>query len=435
MKLKLLSEDLAKFQSVDCPTIEDVLGILQNVGKDIKKETGHSLVACEIRNPDTLMGLLVWLGKLYSRIYDANSSVLNSAFRLEEYRALAAKLQKEIEAQEAAEPELLRLQEQVTELRGKKDTALVSEKALSAELGRLRETVAETERRNRELEEKKREYQEKLREAEAQKTKVDALERDLLNLKEIEIPEQREKSAALELQKYQLMDAKRQIAEEIERFEIEIRKIRDETAAVEVRKKEKREEQLRLTERLNTAYGEATDLDEKVNSLRDQITELEQQLSGKSKEGLSRTLETRKSDLEARIGECAALEAEIRTYKTEIEAQEKLLSEKEETLKSRKDRAQEVEEELKRCESELFQLDRRKAELAVKENRLNIFKQIHQALARNAAVLEDLPDFTSYSAEIQVEKTLQTAERILENLKRAIEGYIHASNNYLEEIK
>ena len=43
MKLKRMADDLEKFHSSDALTLEDVLGILQNVSRDIKKETGQSV--------------------------------------------------------------------------------------------------------------------------------------------------------------------------------------------------------------------------------------------------------------------------------------------------------------------------------------------------------------------------------------------------------
>lgn len=69
MKLKRMADDLEKFHSSDALTLEDVLGILQNVSRDIKKETGQSVEECTVRDADALTGLLIWMGKLYQRIY------------------------------------------------------------------------------------------------------------------------------------------------------------------------------------------------------------------------------------------------------------------------------------------------------------------------------------------------------------------------------
>lgn len=52
MKLKRMADDLEKFHSSDALTLEDVLGILQNVSRDIKKETGQSVEECTVRDAD-----------------------------------------------------------------------------------------------------------------------------------------------------------------------------------------------------------------------------------------------------------------------------------------------------------------------------------------------------------------------------------------------
>lgn len=501
MKLKRMGEDLAKFQSVDCLTLEDVLGILQNIGKDIKKETGHSVEECEIRDPDTLMNLLIWMGNLYSRIYDANSSVLNSTIRLEKYKSMAERLQKEVSTHETIEPEISSLKLQVSSLeeayatkaKAKQEYDMLLERkqyletrlaGLESEyvnITTLREIVAENEKtvlrldkEQNDLESRFRALQadrknldgrktqisseisvlermiqqfqkelfedsqkvEKLNEEKteldeqntAQKIRLTDLERNVQDLIESDIPNLRKKNADLELQKNRLVNEKQQKIDAIDVLEKEIWELNEETDKIEQQKREKETEKLNLTENLNATYGEISDL--KV-----QIAELEQQLKGKSEESLTNWLEIKKNRLESQKENCAALEADIQAVQNEIELHEKNVTEKEEILKEIKCRAKEIDEELADYENELINLERRKEELRVKEDRRDMFKQIHQALIRNTSKLSDLPGIESYSVGACVDEMLKSADQILADLKQAIEIYVRATNNGLEGIK
>ena len=116
MKLKRMADDLEKFHSSDALTLEDVLGILQNVSRDIKKETGQSVEECTVRDADALTGLLIWMGKLYQRIYASHEAELGTARRLKEYQELEAKLEAQTSDEEASLSQLEALTERVKTL-------------------------------------------------------------------------------------------------------------------------------------------------------------------------------------------------------------------------------------------------------------------------------------------------------------------------------
>ena len=123
MKLKRMADDLEKFHSSDALTLEDVLGILQNVSRDIKKETGQSVEECTVRDADALTGLLIWMGKLYQRIYASHEAELGTARRLKEYQELEAKLEAQTSDEEAGLSQLEALTERVKTLQSEKEEA------------------------------------------------------------------------------------------------------------------------------------------------------------------------------------------------------------------------------------------------------------------------------------------------------------------------
>lgn len=455
MKLKLMSEDLEKFRSVNCLAIDDVLGILQNVGKDIKKETGQSMEeACVIRDPDKVMDLLIWTVKLYSRIYDANQKSLDGARRLAECQAVEAQLRNSLAQQEPYTQKIRELNEELDRMRATMDGYIRQKREyeeLIAEKARLEEQVDAVQANARDLpslramvtllEDARRadiltaERDIMRGQGEEIRAKIDELEGDLKDLRDSELPALKMIYADKLHQKNTLQAEARQQSEAVESVKAETSKILNETARITRQKKDKEAEWLELTDRLNSAYGQAADMDEKVRSLREQISQLEDRLKGKSEDGLMKTLEARAAHLEDRKRKCADLEAQLTLMQRDVDMQEAALSEKEKSLTDLRERARVVDEALERCEKELGTLPRREEELKARRDRLAALKQIQQALDRQAAHLADIPEIGKYTAATRVDELLQNADNILSEIEKAIRQYVHATNKTLEEIK
>lgn len=455
MKLKLLSEDLEKFRSVNCLAIDDVLGILQNVGKDIKKETGQSMEeACAIRDPDRVMDLLIWTVKLYSRIFDANRQPLDGARRLEECQAAQARLADALAQQEPYERKIRELNEELDRMRASVDGQIRQKREfeeLVAEKTRLEEQVDAVQANTRDLKSLRAavallEDARRIDDLTAQRDmvraqsaeireKIGALEGDLKELQDSELPALKMIYADKLRQKNALQAEVRQQNEAVEGVKADMTKLLEETARITRQKKDKEAEWLDLTDRLNSAYGQAADMDEKVRNLREQIAQLEAQLKGKSEDGLAKTLEARAAQLEDRKGRCADLEARLTQMQRDVDAQETALSEKEKALTDLKERAKSVDEALERCEKDLGTLPRREEDLKARKNRLAALKQIQQALDRQAAYLTGISQIEEYTAAGRVDELLRSADSILSEVEQAIKQYVRMTNKTLEEIK
>lgn len=121
MILKRMSDDLRKFQQSDRLLLEDVLGTVQNISRDIRKETGQSVEHCSIQDPDRALNLLIWMGKLCTRIYDANAEALNPSLRLEELRVLEENLRQRVSASEGLLSQITALRDEVAQLEQRLD--------------------------------------------------------------------------------------------------------------------------------------------------------------------------------------------------------------------------------------------------------------------------------------------------------------------------
>ena len=432
MKLKLMGEDLAKFQGAEGLAIEDVLGILQNVGKDIKKETGLSIEDCTIRDPDVLMNLLIWMGLLYSRIYERNSDRLNSARRLEEYKSRSAQLQERISAVEPAEQEIQKLKGQFDSLETTYAASTKTKQELESAIRQLQTALQADQQREDELTAKKQQLD--MQNA-AQKNRISVLELDIQALEAADIPTGRKKNVALELQKNRLLDEKGKMQEELDQVEKEIQELQKEQIQLERRIKDKSDEVEDRQEKLKVAYGTHAHLSEKEKSLEAEIDALELKMAGKSEEVLSKTLEAKRNKLEANLSKCEALEADIEAQQSALEKKEKEVTVKEETLKAIRLKTDEVDAELAEYERKQKDIEQSREKLLEKENRLKMFKQIHATLNLHMSKLAGLSDMDGYTDEAGVDRLLNEVDHILQNVHQAIKLYVTTTNNRVEEIK
>lgn len=99
------------------------MAFFKMLSRDIKKETGQSVEECTVRDADALTGLLIWMGKLYQRIYASHEAELGTARRLKEYQELEAKLEAQTSDEEASLSQLEARQERVKTLQSEKEEA------------------------------------------------------------------------------------------------------------------------------------------------------------------------------------------------------------------------------------------------------------------------------------------------------------------------
>ena len=434
MKLKRMADDLEKFHSSDALTLEDVLGILQNVSRDIKKETGQSVEECTVRDADALTGLLIWMGKLYQRIYASHEAELGTARRLKEYQELEAKLEAQTSDEEAGLSQLEALTERVKTLQSEKEEA----GQRIAKLKRLQEQELEVLRTEASdlpaLEENIRKEQEEL---EQLKQKVSG-RHDQLNglwaqkapLKE-EVQRLQQTAETCRTQITELAAKKKELTEQKTEQEKQLAAINDDTMRLEMELKQQsgavdlntacrdklqekaddlRREQEKLDKKVEELRAEANALQEHNTKALAEISFLERSIptlrvalgeAASRKENLTAQKEELDARLEETEGKIHELSHAVELLEqTELPAKAKKKSDVELKLHELKDENNTLQNDIRNCEMSIDDHKQKKDELEQRKKKLEDEQhQVTEQLNETYGQINDMGENISHLQE------------------------------------
>lgn len=468
MKLKRMADDLEKFHSSDALTLEDVLGILQNVSRDIKKETDQSVEECTVRDADALTGLLIWMGKLYQRIYASHETELGTARRLKEYQELAAKLEAQTSEEEAGLSQLEALTERVKTLQSEKEeTGLCiakmkrlqeQERTLAGELEVLRTEASDLPA----LEENIRKEQEELDQL---KQKVSG-RHDQLNglwvqkapLKE-EVQRLQQTAETCRTQITELAAKKKELTEQKTVQEKQLAEINDDTMRLEMELKQQSGAvdlntacRDKLQEKADDLRREQEKLDKKVEELREESNALQEHNTKALAEisFLERSIPTlravlgeaasqkenltaQKEELDARLEEMEGKIHELShavelLEQTELPARAKKKSDVELKLHELKDENNKLQNDIRNCEMAIDDRKRKKDELEQRKKKLEDEQhQVTERLNETYGQINDMGENISHLQEQihELEQQLEgkSQKGLALNLKARIAEY------------
>lgn len=146
MKFTLMRENAEKLQAYQTISTETLLGIFQDVCKDVKSDTGKSVEDCGTQDVTALTSRLIWMGNLFTWLLEANEAVLTGTSRYtkltgmrDELKAQIVNLSQKLKETDDRELEIQKLtrtcqtlQSQLSELRSKIQTYNTLEKRVSS---------------------------------------------------------------------------------------------------------------------------------------------------------------------------------------------------------------------------------------------------------------------------------------------------------------
>lgn len=94
MRMRTTTGSFNWFKDKQKITLDDVLGVLQNMEQDIREEQGTLLSNCPIVDVRGSVSKMVWLGKTYAKIIESNRELFENDSRLKKIEELGTEIQK-----------------------------------------------------------------------------------------------------------------------------------------------------------------------------------------------------------------------------------------------------------------------------------------------------------------------------------------------------
>lgn len=140
MELRNLRADITSLEAASGLTVDDILGIMQDLWGDVRHESGRAAEDNPVRDADELTSKLIWACNQLVKITERHADALSGVSRLSRLQEKLTALQTQADAYEAAGSKMEQLQAEETRLK----TAVAGLRARQDELERrVREKTAE----------------------------------------------------------------------------------------------------------------------------------------------------------------------------------------------------------------------------------------------------------------------------------------------------
>ena len=140
MELRNLRADITSLEAASGLTVDDILGIMQDLWGDVRHESGRAAEDNPVRDADELTSKLIWACNQLVKITERHADALSGVSRLSRLQEKLTALQTQADAYEAAGSKMQQLQAEETRL----ETAVAGLRARQDELERrVREKTAE----------------------------------------------------------------------------------------------------------------------------------------------------------------------------------------------------------------------------------------------------------------------------------------------------
>lgn len=450
MEFLRLKEDIEKFQNADDITIEAILGIFQDVFRDIRIKFDKSPEMCSCINATDLASKLIWFTNQLSKIEEQNRIVLAKEGRLKRFQAKEQELELELQKYSAQEKkvkdaetriallekEITKKKESVSGIRGIMDNLhqreetyqkLVEEETvLSGKKKNLEEQVASFRKIN--IQQLENEIKDLLRESSAQQVRQEELSKkkerldgekekaensiralnEKITVLESDIQEKKRLAEKLEIKKQELLKGAAEFNEQEQQYQILCESVSSMEGKIDDLKKciaERNPYERQLKEEEKRLAAQASELQIAIVTL----TERNPQLKAQNEENESRA---------AQLGdERQVLEEEQKKLNGEIEKLNKEISDFKILTKPMLD-------------SRLQTVQNEKEQLEEKQKHLQ--KQIE---AKNLEIAKTAEKIKELNAEFQVADTrLKEKRNEQERILNAIESVNSTISQLTREI-
>ena len=140
MELRSLRADITSLEAASGLTVDDILGIMQDLWGDVRHESGCAVEDSPVRDANELTSKLIWACNQMVKITERHADALSGVSRLSRLQEKLTALQTQADAYEAAGSKMEQLQAEETRL----ETAVAGLRARQDELERwVREKTAE----------------------------------------------------------------------------------------------------------------------------------------------------------------------------------------------------------------------------------------------------------------------------------------------------
>ena len=116
MELRNLRADITSLEAASGLTVDDILGIMQDLWGDVRHESGHAAEDSPVRDADELTSKLIWACNQLVKITERHADALSGVSRLSRLQEKLTALQTQADAYEAAGSKMEQLQAEETRL-------------------------------------------------------------------------------------------------------------------------------------------------------------------------------------------------------------------------------------------------------------------------------------------------------------------------------
>lgn len=116
MRMETVRSDITKFEHSAALSLNDILGTVQDLSDDIRRECGHAIEDCQPEDLSELTSKLIWLCNLSAKIADRHADALSGEGRWGRLQNKLSALQEQAGAYQQTETRLRQLQTQVDQL-------------------------------------------------------------------------------------------------------------------------------------------------------------------------------------------------------------------------------------------------------------------------------------------------------------------------------
>lgn len=96
MRMETVRSDITKFEHSAALSLNDILGTVQDLSDDIRRECGHAIEDCQPEDLSELTSKLIWLCNLSAKIADRHADALSGEGRWGRLQNKLSALQEQI---------------------------------------------------------------------------------------------------------------------------------------------------------------------------------------------------------------------------------------------------------------------------------------------------------------------------------------------------
>lgn len=410
MELRSLRADITSLEAASGLTVDDILGIMQDLWGDVRHESGRAAEDNPVRDADELTSKLIWACNQLVKITERHADALSGVSRLSRLQEKLTALQTQADAYEAAgskmeqlQAEETRLKTAVAGLRARQDELERRVREKTAEEKNLEQAASEADTELRRLEEQVRRWTAHSQEIDRKKAALEE-SRDALADKEAEY-------CRLEQEQTDLDARNAWLTTNVGNLQNAVQTLTRDITVLTGEKQQLTQQQAVLVQQQTDLDNDKAGLTPAVGNLRYTVQELMKQIADLTDE--KQNLEQEREDLTRQHQD---LDAEVTRLTTEVGRLRGANGEK-------SARRQELEDEHKAAQEEADRLSGYDEQLEELSRKLTQLREIVRKLREDTKYLEIRGDEKPFALEPSLTAGVKQSEKIIAALRKAVQDY------------